>query len=193
MSAPKSHRPKMSWDVYKVVAASVLRTILGFAAIIWALSLVPETADYSLWRPVTIMIVGVTAYVIFYRRQLRRVSNSRFPMVVALEALILVAVMFLAVFAGIYVMMSASDPTSFSEPLDHFNAFYFALTVLATVGFGDITPVQSDARLVCMVQMAIDIGFIAVLVRSVSSAAQSSSAYRRGVAEGKSNSIVADL
>ncbi len=182
-----------NWELYGVLAASVLRTVAGFIAIMWALSLVPESADSTLLRPVFIVIVGVTIYVFFYRRQLRRVSNSRFPMVAALEALILAAVMFLAFFAAIYVMMSASDPTSFSEPLDHFNAFYFALTVLATVGFGDITPVQANARLVCMVQMAIDIGFIAVLVRSVSSAAQSSSAYRRGLAEGKSNSIVADL
>lgn len=176
-----------------MVGASILRTAIAFVGIMWALSLVPETADYTLWRPIAIVIVGVTIYVVFYRRQLRRVSNSKYPIVAGLEALILVAVMFLAFFAGGYVMMSAADQSSFSEPLDHFNAFYFALTVLATVGFGDITPVQSGARALCMVQMAIDIGFIAVLVRSVSSAAQSSSAYRRGVAEGKSNSIVTDL
>ena len=44
-----------------------------------------------------------------------------------------------------------------------------------------------------MVQMSIDIVFIAVLIRAVTSAAQNSAAYRRGVAEGKTNSIVADL
>jgi len=182
-----------NWEFYRVVAASVVRTVVCFLAIMWALSLVPETADYSLWRPIVIVIFGVTLYVIFLRRQLRRVSNAKYPAVAAFEALILVAVMFLAFFAAVYVMMSASDPASFSEPLDHFDAFYFALTVLATVGFGDITPVQGSARLICMVQMAIDIGFIAVLVRQVSSAAQSSSAYRKGLADGKTDSTVADL
>lgn len=193
MAATQLHRPRFNWEFSKVVAASVLRAVVGFIGIIWALSLVPETPDYSLWHPIAIVILGVTVYVIFFKRQLRRVEKSKFPAVSAFEALILVAAMFLAFFAAIYVMMSASDPTSFSEPLDHFNAFYFALTVLATVGFGDITPVQSNARLVCMVQMAIDIVFIAVMIRAVSSAAQNSSAYRAGIAEGKSNSIVADV
>ncbi|MDP2288397.1 MAG: potassium channel family protein [Actinomycetota bacterium] len=186
-------RPKFNWEFFKVIAASILRTAVGFIAIMWALSLVPETPDYTLWRPILIVVFGVTMYIFFFTRQLRRVSNSRFPAVSAFETLILVAAMFLAFFAAIYVMMSASDPSSFTEPLDHFSAFYFALTVLATVGFGDITPVQGNARLVCMVQMGIDIVFIAVLIRAVSSAAQNSSAYKARAAEGKTNSIAADL
>ncbi len=176
-----------------MVAASILRTFLGFIGIVWALSLVPESADYSLWRPIAIVTFGVTLYVVFFRRQMRRVSQSRYPAVSAFEALILVAAMFLAFFAAIYVMMSASNPAAFTEPLDHFSSFYFALTVLATVGFGDITPVEGGARFACMVQMSIDIVFIAVLIRAVTSAAQNSAAYRRGVAEGKTKSIVTDL
>ncbi|MDO8731600.1 MAG: potassium channel family protein [Actinomycetota bacterium] len=193
MSEPQAHRPKLNWDLFRVIGASMLRTVAGFIAIMWALSLVPETADYTLWRPIAIVIFGVAVYIYFFIRQLRRVENSKYPAVSGFEALILVAAMFLAFFAAVYVMMSASDPSSFSEPLDHFNSLYFALTVLATVGFGDITPVQSDARMVCMVQMAIDIVFIAVVIRAVTSAAQNSAAYRRSVSEGKPKSIVADL
>jgi hypothetical protein len=73
--------------------------------------------------------------------------------------------MFLAVFAAIYVMISSQSPGSFTEPLDHFTAYYFALTVLATVGFGDITPISDGARLACMVQMALDIAFIGATVK----------------------------
>ena len=193
MSVAQHHRQRFNWEFYRVVGASILRTAISFIGIMWALSLVPETPDYTLWRPLTILVIGLAVYILLYRRQLKRVQNSRYPAVSAFEALILAAVMFLAVFAATYVMMSASDPASFSEPLDHFNAFYFALTVLATVGFGDITPVSSSARLVCMVQMAIDIGFIAVLVRSVSSAAKSSSAFRGSKANGTADASIADL
>ena len=45
------------------------------------------------------------------------------------------------------------------------------MTVLATVGFGDITPVTIPARSVAMVQMGFDIAFIAVAVRIVSGTA----------------------
>ena len=193
MATPLLSRPKLNWELIRILSASLLRTIIGFAGIMWALSLVPETPDYTLWRPIIIIVFGSTIYIVFLRRQLRRVSNSRFPAVSAFEALILAAAMFLAFFAALYVMMSASDPASFTEPLDHFSAFYFALTVLATVGFGDITPTLSDARLVCMVQMAIDIVFIAVLIRAVTSAAQHSAAYRARTAQQDANPILPDL
>ena len=82
-------------------------------------------------------------------------------------------------------MMSGKNPDSFTEPLDHFSAFYFALTVLATVGFGDITPATSGARLACMIQMGIDIGFIAVMLKVVTSAAQKSIAERKDTNKGE--------
>ena len=80
--------------------------------------------------------------------------------------------MFLAVFAVVYGIISSQAPGSFTEDLDHFNAFYFALTVLATVGFGDITPVSEGARLACMVQMALDIAFIGAAVKILGGTAQ---------------------
>lgn len=175
------------------MVGSLTRTFLGFLAILWALSLVPESADSSLWRPVAILVIAIGVYATFFRRQIRKIENSRYPAVSAIEALILIASMFLAVFAAIYVMMSAADPNSFTEQLGHFTAFYFALTVLATVGFGDITPVSDGARLACMVQMAIDIVFIAAMIRIISSAAQKSSAFRSAQAQGNSDPLVTDV
>ncbi len=180
--------------LFKVLAGSILRTLLGFLAIFWALSLVPQNPDASLWRPISIVVVAFGVYTILFRRQMRRIENSRFPAVTSLEAMILIATMFLAFFASMYVMMSAGDPSSFTEPLSHFTAFYFALTVLATVGFGDITPVSDGARLVCMLQMAIDIVFIAALVRVISSAAQKSSAAKAARAKDSSGDpLVTDV
>ena len=98
--------------------------------------------------------------------------KARYPTLRAVEALILTATMFLAIFAMVYVMISVSDPSAFSEPLDSFNAYYYSLTVLATVGFGDIAPNTVPARSVTMVQMALDIAFIAVLIRVMGGAAK---------------------
>jgi len=183
---PKSER-------IKILVGSIIRTILGFLAVIWALSLVPENPDASLWRPIAIVVVAFAVYATFFRRQIRKIENSRYPTVSSIEALILIATMFLAFFASIYIMMSASDPNSFTEPLTHFTAFYFALTVLATVGFGDITPVADGARLACMIQMAIDIVFIAAMIRVVSSAAQKSSAFKAAKAKGSSDPLMTNL
>ena len=105
-------------------------------------------------------------------RQIRGVYKARYPTLRAAEALILIAAMFLAIFSIVYVTISLEDPSSFTEPLDSFSAYYYALTVLATVGFGDIAPTTVPARSVTMVQMALDIAFIAVLIRVMGGAAK---------------------
>ena len=155
-----------------VIVTSVARILIGAAIVLGALALVPETPDASALLSVGILAVTITVYVMLSRRQIRRVRDARYPTLEAMEALVLIAIMFLAVFAGIYVHLSANDPTAFTEPLDHFTAFYFALTVLATVGFGDITPVSDPARFVCMIQMGIDLVFIGLLIKVLGGAAR---------------------
>lgn len=156
---------------FRLIGASVLRILLGFAVIWLVLSFVPETPGVEMAGPIIVVGLSIVVYAWFFKRQLKKIKRSKFPQLAAVEALILIATMFLAVFAAIYVMESTTDASAFSEPLDHFNAYYFALTILATVGFGDITPVTTTARATAMVQMAIDIAFIAVLVRVVSTVA----------------------
>lgn len=158
----------------RLVIASFARVVVGLALIFVALSLVPERPDARVVAPIFLVIVGVTVYIWFFRRELKRVRASRYPYVEAAEAIVLVAAMFLAIFAAFYVVISTADPGAFTEDLTHFSAYYFALTVLATVGFGDITPVSTLARATAMVQMAIDIAFVAIIVRVVFSAARQS-------------------
>lgn len=158
----------------RLMVMSAVRVIVGLASIALALALVPERPDGKVVFPIALVVVGVALYAWFFTRQIHRIRASRYPYIQAAEATILVAAMFLAVFAAFYVVISTSDPTSFTEPLDHFTAYYFALTVLATVGFGDITPVTTIARATAMVQMAIDIALVAVIVRIVFTTAKQS-------------------
>jgi len=66
----------------------------------------------------------------------------------------------IVVFAATYYLMASSDPGGFSQPLDRTAALYFTVTVLATVGFGDIAPVTTIARVAVMVQMVLDIAVV---------------------------------
>ena len=160
------------------VAGTVVRLILGFVLIAFALTLVPDTPDGRMVAPIGVALLGAVVYLVISRRQLKQITHSRFPTLMAAEALVLLAALFLAVFAMIYVAISLFDTKAFTEPLDAFTSYYFALTVLATVGFGDITPVTTVARAVTMVQMALDLVFIAVLIRVVSTAARKGLAHR---------------
>jgi voltage-gated potassium channel len=170
-SLPPSLRPTRR-EIVVAVLQVILRMFLGFWVIVLMLNMVPDTPDGRVIFPALIALTSIAVYGWFFRRQLKSIDASRFPTLRAAEALVLVAAMFLAIFAMIYVMISQAHSDAFTEPLDPFTGYYFALTVLATVGFGDITPVSTGARSVTMVQMALDLAFIAVLIRVVGGAAR---------------------
>ena len=181
MSIPVFHDEwrRHPWLLAKVLAVFVARLALGFLLIVGLMYLAPAAPHES---PL-LVIVGTALlwafYLLFLRRQLRGLARSTFPGLRAVEVLILGAGMFLALFALGYLLISNAAPGSFSEVLNRFTSYYFALTVLATVGFGDITPVSTWARAVTMVQMAIDLGFVAILLKIVVGAASRSPARRR--------------
>ena len=153
-------------------ARHILRILLGTGLIVLVMAPTGELARYN----VPGAIVGALAllflllglFIVFVSWRLKRLEQARYPGWAALELYALAVVMFLAIFSKLYLMISLTNPASFTEQLDHFTAYYFALTVLATVGFGDITPVTVLARSLTMVQMALDLTFLALLVRLVS-------------------------
>ena len=156
----------------KILMWTLIRVIGGLLGIAVVMSLAPDAPSKTPLYSLVIVSLLIVGYGVYFWYQLRGVSKARFPTLRALEALILMAAMFLAVFSIAYLLISRSNPSAFTEPLTGFTSYYFSLTVLATVGFGDITPKTVDARSVTMVQMALDLVFVAVLLRVVMGAAR---------------------
>jgi len=159
-------------ELAKVLLQTALRLLVGAVIIVLFMVFIPNEIGVGALVPVGIGIAGTVFYLWEFRRQVRSVYSAKYPAIRAIEALILSAAMFLAVFAMMYVVISAGDPKAFSERLDSFSAYYFALTTMTTVGFGDISPVSVPARSVAMVQMALDIVFIALLFRVMTGVAK---------------------
>ena len=109
-------------------------------------------------------------FIIFFRWQVRRILTGSNPQTQMIEALAVTFVLFMAIFAKCYELLSSSDPATFSQPLDYFTSYYFSLTVLATVGFGDIAPLTIATRAVTMLQMVLDLVLIGVAVRILTGA-----------------------
>lgn len=152
----------------RVLVRTVVRITLAIALLLGAYLIVPIHNDSPVASAVTwaallalVLLIGVFAH------QTRRINRSRYPLLAAAESLIIVLTIFLIGFAFVYLSMSASAPDTFSEPLNRTGALYFVITVLSTVGFGDITPKSDPSRWLVSVQMLIDIGFLAGALRLI--------------------------
>lgn len=98
--------------------------------------------------------------------QVRRAVRGDGLLADRLSALVTLVNLVVAAFGGVYFAM-ATQFHGLRTPLD---ALYFSVTTLATVGYGDITPVSQAARAVTIVQMLFDL----VIVTSAISIAATS-------------------
>lgn len=103
--------------------------------------------------------------------QLRAVTRSPYPTVRGIEAVVVSVPLVVLLFATAYVRSSYGDADAFTEPVSRLDGVYFSMTVLTTVGFGDIAPVADVARAMVTAQLVVDLvlgGFLAkVLVGAV--------------------------
>lgn len=155
-----------------------LRTVGLVFLISFILSRTPKEQNFEAFGVIFGMFVVASIYIAFFLRSIRAVQKSQFPSVRAGEAMLSSGILLLAIFASIYSGMSLQDSQAFTEVLTPFSSMYFSLTILATVGFGDIAPVTVPARSVAMAQMVLDLVFIGVLVRVLTNAAKRSLAHR---------------
>lgn len=129
-------------------------------------------------REETALAIGVFAALgmlvlgVVFVRQLRRISQAASPLAAAIEALALVFGMFLALFAFVYASMDALTPGSFTQAVGKVAAVYFSVTVLATVGFGDIAAVTDSARILVTIQMVLDLVLIGAAVKLLGASAR---------------------
>jgi hypothetical protein len=115
----------------------------------------------------TLILVAVTIW------QLRAVIKSKHPNLRAIEALAATVPLFLLLFAWAYLTLSNDNPANFNtHTLTHTDALYFVVTILSTVGFGDISAASQSARLVVTAQMLLDLLVLGLVVRAFLGAAQ---------------------
>jgi hypothetical protein len=118
------------------------------------------------------LVVSVLLLTIVVTWQIVAVTRSPSPVLRAVEGVALSVPLLLLLFACIYVVTAENDPGSFSEPLTRIDAMYFATTVFATVGFGDISAASQTARVLVMAQMFADLILIGVIAKVLVGVAQ---------------------
>ena len=143
----------------RVVFRAALRSVLAATVLVVLYYVLPLDRPWNTGTGIRLLI-GLLVFAGVMVWQVRVIAGARYPGLRAAEALGLVIPFYLVLFASTYFLMERASAASFTQPLTRTDAFYFAVTVFSTVGFGDIAPKSEIARIVLIVQM---IGDLAVL------------------------------
>jgi len=141
--------------------------ILGLYALLPAHLLTAVGA--LVWLCVGLLLVaGVLGW------HLRSIVQADYPGLRAVTALVLTVTLFAVVFSLAYFSLSTASPGNFTEEIDRSSALYLTISILSTVGFGDITAVTDRARIVVTLQMVLDLTLVAVIGKVIFGSAKAS-------------------
>ncbi len=154
------------------VAATLVRTALAVAALLSVYFLFPLNGGDNIVLQGVAVFVGLVAFGAIFVRQMRRIRKARYPVLRAVEAIALVATLFVVVMASLAWGLDQATPGSYSEALSRLDALYYTVTTLGTVGFGDITPTTEVTRAVTTVQIVLGVALLGAGIRMMLGVAQ---------------------
>ncbi|WP_227984184.1 potassium channel family protein [Nocardia spumae] len=167
--------PQQQWpadgDRRRAVLAAAARTS-GTTIVLVALYFLLPFHHLDELGPLLGLCGGLVLVVVLIVWEAKRILAARYPGLRGAEAMTVIAVAFILMFATIYVLMSSVAPDGFTAPLTRVDALYFTVTVLGTVGFGDIAATSQAARVVVTVQILADLALIGAGVRVLIAAVQ---------------------
>jgi hypothetical protein len=150
-------------DARRVERASPAKIVLallraaGSTIVLVAIYYLLPLDTSATWLAITILVIGLAAFVGLVGFHARAIIAAPFPTLRALEAFAIIVPIFLLLFAGTYAVLGHASAGNFSQHMTHTNALYFTVTVFSTVGFGDITATAPTPRLVVTAQMVLDL------------------------------------
>lgn len=158
----------------------VLLVTLAAIALLTFIYYVVPIGPLSNSRVLVRLTLGILVFVAVVVSEVRAILRSDRPMSRAWLSVGIILPLFIFIFASIYVAMALADPATFGGELSRTEALYFTVTVLSTVGFGDISPKTDPARVVTVIQMLLDLVFVAALAKLIVGAASHRSAQVQG-------------
>jgi hypothetical protein len=163
----------------RAAARSALRIAITTTLLIVLYGVIPVPTETGKTAVIK-LVVGLLLFVGLIVWQVRSIFRADHPELRAIESLAVTVPVLIIVFAFTYLSLSHSNPSEFSEPLDRIGAMYFTVTVVSTVGFGDIVARTDVTRLLVTVQIVLDLVVIIVIVRTLMYAARMSVRRKRG-------------
>jgi hypothetical protein len=163
----------------RAIAMTLLQSVAAAGLLLLAYYRAP------LDRPLTaatgwLFVLSLGLFAVVLVVGLRGILRSDHPRLRAIGLLSLALPLLLVVFAATYCTIAGQQPDAFTEQLDRTDGIYFTVTVFATVGFGDITPVSELARVLVTVQMLVGLVAVGLIAKLLFGAVQVAVARRAG-------------
>ena len=155
----------------RLVLRVSLRALATSTALVVLYYALPLDRRSNAWT-VTQLVLGLAVLAGIVVWQVREIVGAEFPRLRAIQALFVAVPFYILTFAAAYFLIAGAARTNFAESLSRTDALYFTVTVLSTVGFGDITPKSEIARVVVTVQMVANLVLIGLGLRTLLGAAQ---------------------
>jgi voltage-gated potassium channel len=121
---------------------------------------------------VTQLVIGLVVLLGVVAWEVRAIITAEYPRMRVVRAVFVAVPFYVIVFAVTYFLLAQSGGPDFNEPLSRSDALYFTVTVLSTVGFGDIVPRSELARLIVTLQMVANLVLIGLGLRTLLGAAE---------------------
>lgn len=172
MAVEEPGREELSKGQRRRLLLRVAARVIVVSSVLLVLYFVIPYRGLDEWGPLIGLVLGLAAVVILIGSQIRRIVRSTHPELRAIEALAATLPLFILLFASAYYALSVADQGNFTASLTRIDALYFTVTVLATVGFGDVSADSQLARVLVTVQMLANIALIAVGVKLLVGAAR---------------------
>lgn len=151
-----------AWPVVRSVLAVAVADA-GLLALYALTPLTPAADGHVLLRSVGALLL----FAVLVLWQVHAITQAQRPHLRAAVAIGFLFAAYLLGWAAAYVLHSAADPAAFTEPLDRIDALYFAVTVFATVGFGDLVPLTQSARGTVTAQMLLNLVMLGAVLRLI--------------------------
>jgi len=117
---------------------------------------------------VALVLIGaaVSMLVLLFLRGLRTLPRASRPLLRTVSMLVIFLEVFILLFGYVYLSLETGSPGSVPGVQTHLDSVYFTVTMLATVGFGDITPASQTARAIATFQMLVNLVLLGAVVRT---------------------------
>ncbi len=175
-------RPFNLFKALKLIFLSKWEYVSSIPAIIDLLAIIPT---YHELRVLRIFILFRVFKVFRYTRSIQQFTSVLNSKKFELYTLLLFATIVVFVSAVLIYVMEANNPDSPINSL--FDAFYWALVTISTVGFGDIVPITDAGRAIAMIIIVAGVAVLSFFTSIIVSA------FNEKLGEMRENKSVQDL